>query len=57
MAAGLVDEVEVGLVPVVLGRGKRFFGDVVDATVMLDDPHVAIQGHRVTHLRYRLAAR
>ena len=53
LAAGLVDEVEISLVPVVLGRGKRFFGE--DAPeIVLEDPYVSVPGRRVTHLRYRV---
>lgn len=52
LAAGLVDELVVNLVPVVLGSGKPFFGagGIVEP-VMLDNPRV-IQGDRVTHLIY-----
>ncbi|HEV8167135.1 MAG TPA: dihydrofolate reductase family protein [Actinomycetota bacterium] len=53
LAAGLVDEVSVDLVPVVLGAGVRFFGDDAGATLLLDNPRV-VQGDRVTHLHYRL---
>jgi dihydrofolate reductase len=51
LAAGLVDEVRMDVVPVVLGTGKRFFGSV-DAQHLLEDPEVVIQGDRVLHLRY-----
>jgi dihydrofolate reductase len=53
LAAGLVDEVSVDLVPVVLGAGVRFFGDYAGSTLLLDNPEV-VQGDRVTHLHYRL---
>jgi dihydrofolate reductase len=53
LAAGLVDEVRMDVVPVVLGSGKRFFG-AVDAHHLLEDPDVAIQGERVLHLSYRV---
>lgn len=52
LAAGLVDEVRMDVVPVVLGSGKRFFGSV-DAPHLLEDPEV-VQGDRVLHLRYRV---
>ena len=53
LAAGLVDEVEISLVPVVLGRGKRFFGE--DAPeIVLEDPYLSVSSRRVTHLRYRV---
>lgn len=51
LAAGLVDEVRMDVVPVVLGSGKRFFGPV-DAQQLLADPDVVLQGERVLHLRY-----
>ena len=53
LAAGLVDEVRMDVVPVVFGAGKRFFGPV-DAQHLLEDPPEVIQGQRVLHLRYRL---
>ena len=52
LAAGLVDEVRMDVVPVVFGTGKRFFGSV-DAQHLLEDPDTVIQGNRVLHLRYR----
>src|SRR4051794_155370 len=53
LAAGLVDEVEIDLAPVVLGRGKRFFGEEAPE-VVLDDPYLVVPSGRVTHLRYRV---
>jgi dihydrofolate reductase len=53
LAAGLVDEVAMDVVPVVFGSGKRYFGPV-DGQHLLEDPDVAIQGDRVMHLRYRV---
>ena len=49
-AAGLVDELDVALVPVVFGSGKRFFGDYAAGPVELDDPTTVVQGDRVTHM-------
>ncbi|WP_395727178.1 dihydrofolate reductase family protein [Nakamurella sp.] len=51
LAAGLVDEVRMDVVPVVLGSGKRYFGSV-DAPQLLADPDVVIRGNRVLHLCY-----
>lgn len=51
LAAGLVDEVAMDVVPVVFGSGKRFFGAIAGPH-LLEDPHVVIQGERVLHLRY-----
>jgi dihydrofolate reductase len=53
LALGLIDEVAMDVVPVVFGRGKRYFG-AVDAQQLLEDPDVVIQGRRVLHLRYRV---
>jgi len=54
IAAGLVDELAVNLVPVVFGSGVRFFGDYAASPVLLDNPQV-VQGDRVTHLHYRVS--
>ncbi|MFE5943010.1 dihydrofolate reductase family protein [Streptomyces sp. NPDC056480] len=53
LAAGLVDEVRMDVVPVVFGSGKRYFGSV-RAQHLLEDPDEVIQGDRVLHLRYRV---
>ncbi|MFB8265765.1 dihydrofolate reductase family protein [Streptomyces sp. NPDC055955] len=53
LALGVVDEVAMDVVPVVFGSGKRYFGPV-DAQLLLEDPHVVIQGDRVLHLRYKV---
>ena len=54
LAAGLLDEVWISLVPVFLGAGKPFFPDLAgDAPLLLDGPEV-IEGTGVTHLRYRV---
>ncbi|MEY9857374.1 dihydrofolate reductase [Catenulispora sp. GAS73] len=53
-AAGLVDEVDMALVPVVFGSGKRFFGEHFTEHVLLDDPTEVVQGERVTHLHYKI---
>jgi dihydrofolate reductase len=53
LAAGLVAEVAMDVVPVIFGSGKRFFGAIQDQH-LLEDPHVVIQGERVLHLRYKV---
>ena len=53
LAAGLVDEVRMDVVPVVFGSGERYFGSV-DAQHLFEDPDVVIQGNRVLHLRYQV---
>jgi hypothetical protein len=43
LALGLVDEVSMDVVPVVFGKGKRYFG-TVDSQQLLEDPDAVIQG-------------
>ena len=47
---GLLDEVAVDLVPVVMGKGRPFFGAQSLDDVTLGDPTVYVQGDRVSHL-------
>ncbi|WP_458247182.1 dihydrofolate reductase family protein [Streptomyces sp. MAI_2237] len=51
LAAGLVDEVAMDVVPVIFGSGRRYFGGIYEQR-LLDDPHVVIQGERVLHLKF-----
>ncbi|MEU7861113.1 dihydrofolate reductase family protein [Nonomuraea sp. NPDC049141] len=53
LAAGLVDEVAMDVVPVVFGSGKRYFGST-DGQLLLEHPHVVIQGDGVLHLRFKV---
>jgi dihydrofolate reductase len=53
LAAGLVDEIWVDLVPVLLGGGISFFDTLPSAPVLLGTPRV-IETKGVTHLRYRV---
>ncbi|HEX4818175.1 MAG TPA: dihydrofolate reductase family protein [Nonomuraea sp.] len=53
LAAGLVDEVAMDVVPVVFGSGKRYFGSI-DGQHLLADPHLVIQGDGVLHLRFKV---
>ena len=53
LAAGLVDEVAMDMVPVVFGSGKRYFGSI-NGQHLLEDPHVVIQSDRVLHLRFKV---
>jgi dihydrofolate reductase len=50
---GLLDVIRVNLVPVLLGDGIRFFDNLRDAPITLDDPTVT-ESTRVTHLQYHV---
>jgi dihydrofolate reductase len=50
--AGLLDELQVNVIPVVLGEGVPFF-DGIERHVELEGPEV-VEGTGVTHLRYRV---
>jgi dihydrofolate reductase len=50
--AGILDELQVNVVPVLLGEGLPFF-DGIAGSVELEGPDV-IEGTGVTHLRYRV---
>jgi dihydrofolate reductase len=52
---GLLDEVAVDLVPVVMGRGRPFFGAMKTDDAPLADPVKCVQGDRVTHLVFPVA--
>lgn len=54
LAAGLLDEIWVDLVPVLLGGGTPFFGELAGPPVELDGPTRVVEGARVTHLHYRV---
>jgi dihydrofolate reductase len=47
---GLLDEVAVDLVPVVMGKGRPFFGELTIEDIPLGDPTACVQGDHVTHL-------
>ncbi|MEV0647707.1 deaminase [Phytomonospora sp. NPDC050363] len=50
---GLLDGIEVNLVPYLLGEGHRFFDGLKNTPIALTQPTV-VEGEGVTHLRYDL---
>jgi dihydrofolate reductase len=55
LAAGLLDELELHVVPVLLGGGARLLEDLGDANVRLEQVR-AVEAPGVTHLKYRVVA-
>ena len=54
---GLLDAVAVDLVPVVMGSGRPYFGELSIEEASLGDPTVCVQGDRVTHLVFPVTDR
>ena len=50
---GVVDRIQVKVVPVLLGAGIRLFDNLTAAPLELGDPEV-IEGNGVTHLSYEV---
>jgi dihydrofolate reductase len=55
LAAGLIDELQLNVVPVFLGDGTRLFENLAGADVKLE-PTGIVDAPDVTHLRYRVAS-
>ena len=53
LAAGLLDELEIHLVPVLLGAGRRLFEHLGPEHIELERTRV-LEGEGVTHLHYRV---
>jgi dihydrofolate reductase len=51
LSAGLVDAIQVDMVPVLMGEGIRFFDKLAGTPIVLDDPDV-VAGTGVLHLYY-----
>jgi dihydrofolate reductase len=54
LAAGLVDEIELHVVPLVLGAGARLFAGL-SPDLRLEQIH-AVEAPGVTHLKYRVVS-
>jgi dihydrofolate reductase len=52
LEAGVLDEVQIHLIPVLLGRGRRLF-DVLPSEIELEIVRV-IDTPEATHIRYRV---
>jgi dihydrofolate reductase len=53
LAAGVLDELEIHLVPVLLGQGRRLFDNLSPEHIELERTRV-LEGDGVTHLHYRV---
>jgi dihydrofolate reductase len=53
LAAGLLDQIDLHLVPVFLGKGLRVFEDAALSAVTLEQQRV-VEAPGVTHLRFRV---
>jgi len=53
LAAGALDEIQIHLIPVLLGEGRRLFEQSGPKHVELERIRV-VEGHDATHIRYRV---
>jgi dihydrofolate reductase len=53
LAAGILDELEIHLVPVLLGQGRRLFDNLAPEHIELERTRV-LEGDGVTHMHYRV---
>jgi dihydrofolate reductase len=53
LAAGLLEEIELHIVPVLLGGGARLFDNLGVAEIKLEQVR-AVEAPSVTHLKYRV---
>jgi dihydrofolate reductase len=54
LAAGVLDELEIHLVPVLLGQGRRLFDNVDPEHIELERTRILEGESGVTHMRYRV---
>jgi hypothetical protein len=52
LSAGLLDLVNMDVVPIVMGSGRPYFGGLPRETIRLGDLASSIRGRRVTHLSF-----
>jgi dihydrofolate reductase len=53
LAAGLLDELEIHLIPVLLGQGRRLFDNLSPEHIELERTRI-LEGDGVTHMHYRV---
>jgi dihydrofolate reductase len=54
LAAGLLDEIEIHLIPVLLGQGRRLFDNLAPEHIELERTRVLAGEAGVTHMHYRV---
>ncbi len=54
LAAGVLDEIEISLVPVLLGQGRRLFDNLSPEHIELERTRILEGDGGVTHMRYRV---
>ena len=52
-AAGVLDELEIHLIPVLLGQGRRLFDNLRPEHIELERTRI-LEGEGVTHMHYRV---
>jgi dihydrofolate reductase len=56
LAAGVLDELEIHLVPVLLGQGRRLFDNLSPEHIELERTRILAGEGGVTHLHYRVVS-
>ncbi len=53
LAAGVLDEIEIHLIPLLLGQGRRLFDHLGPEHIELERTRI-LEGPGVTHMHYRV---